>query len=651
MKRLVFIVALTISHTISLSAQEQDSTVNWDILNLSLNDLMNMEVSVASKQAAPLRESPGIVTVINEQEILNSGARDLIDILRLVPTFDFGTEWDNIIGLGVRGNNATEGKFLILYDGHQLNETNFGSFPFGHHILVNNISKIEIIRGPGSVMYGGSAELAVINIISKKNNQLNGLDIAANYGYSKGGTIERNVQGALSKKFRNGLEIDVSAYYGRANRSNRKIETLDTSRINYKDSSRIVTSNISTNISYRSLNLQFLYDSYLLRNTEFGGSVLFETYSGLVDYSIKLGDKLSVKPLIGFKQMNPWYFINFDDKRYYNTTNHKIFGNIGLSYQITDNLNLFFGIENNIDKSQKTLDTVTFQSTNKNHLSYNNYTAFGEVQYNTKIVNINAGARIENHSIYGSAFVPRIALTKSFKKFHFKILYSKAYKAPTISNIDYNKNIKPEYTTVYELETGYQITNDMNVVVNFFDIIIKDPILYIPNPVTGADYYKNFDKTGTKGFELSYKLKKDIFFANINYSYYAKNKNTIDAYNVEGHNNTYGAFPQHKLSFQTSIDLTKKLTFNATANFFGNRYTYIHSDRDWTPKLVEYKAFAILNANILYKGLFVKDLDLMISVYDVTNQDYEFINAYQGLQNQIPSAGREFAVKLYLKIN
>lgn len=135
---------------------------------MSLQDLMKMEISVASQQAVPLREAPGIISVVTDVEIKNSGARDLIDVLRLVPGLDFGSEWDNIIGLGVRGNNATEGKFLILIDGQQMNETNFGSFPFGQHILLNNISKIEVNRGPGSAIYGGSAELAVINIVTKK---------------------------------------------------------------------------------------------------------------------------------------------------------------------------------------------------------------------------------------------------------------------------------------------------------------------------------------------------------------------------------------------------------------------------------------------------------------------------------------------------
>lgn len=633
------------------SSQDQDTTLNWNILNMSLNELMNIEIVSTSKKQLPIKESPGIVSVITEAEIRNSEARDLMDVLRLVPGLDFGSEWDNVIGFGVRGNNATEGKFLMLIDGLQLNETNFGIFPFGNHILIDNISKVEVIRGPGSVVYGGSAELAVINILTKKGKDLSGLEASTSYGYSDGNTLGYNIQTAYGKKWKNGLEVSIAAYYGKSNRSNKLLHTLDTTAINYKDSSRIITSNVNLNLNYKSIDLRFLYDNYLSQNTEVGGSVLFESYISNLSYVFKINDKLSFKPSFNWKIQKPWYFVNYNDKRFYNTINNRLRSSIEVTYLPTDNISTYFGYENYTDKSRKTLDTVVFASTKKNSLSYISNAVYFEFLYNSKFINIDAGARYDYHSEYGNAFVPRLALTKVFNKFNCKALFSKAYKAPTISNIDYNKDIKPERTTVYELEGGYRLSNDMNIVVNFFIISIKNPILYIPNPVTGADYYKNFEKTGTKGFELVYRIKKNWGYTNFSYSYYQKNKNTVNEYNIQGKNYTYGAYPQNRINILASFNVTSKLKLNSTIDAFGRRYTYIHSSKDWSQaELVSLKNKVVINLNLSYENFLVEGLNASFGVYDLTNQQYEFINAYHGMQNQIPAVGREFMLKLSANI-
>lgn len=76
-----------------------------DLRELSLEELMNVEVSVSSKtKEKSLRESPGIISVITSEDIANSGARDLIDVLKLVPGFSFGVDVFNVVGAGIRGN-------------------------------------------------------------------------------------------------------------------------------------------------------------------------------------------------------------------------------------------------------------------------------------------------------------------------------------------------------------------------------------------------------------------------------------------------------------------------------------------------------------------------------------------------------------------
>ena len=123
-----------------------------DLYSLSLEQLMQMKasgvpsamekiinqlISVASKKALTGRDSPSIVSLITQEEIIASGARDIIEVLKLVPGFDFGVDVQGVVGLGIRGNWAHEGKALILLDGAELNEIMFSSFQFGNHIDID----------------------------------------------------------------------------------------------------------------------------------------------------------------------------------------------------------------------------------------------------------------------------------------------------------------------------------------------------------------------------------------------------------------------------------------------------------------------------------------------------------------------------------
>ncbi|MGZ4060958.1 MAG: TonB-dependent receptor plug domain-containing protein, partial [Bacteroidia bacterium] len=104
-----------------------------------LEKLINSLIGVASIKPLSGRESPSIVSLITEEEIKNSGARDLMDILNMVPGIDFGVDVEGVVGIGMRGNWAHEGKVLLLLDGQEMNEGLFGTTQFGNHIPVDQI--------------------------------------------------------------------------------------------------------------------------------------------------------------------------------------------------------------------------------------------------------------------------------------------------------------------------------------------------------------------------------------------------------------------------------------------------------------------------------------------------------------------------------
>lgn len=649
MKRILLFIAFTVSALAVYSQEDTDNDEVGALFDLPLEELMNMQVSVASKNTTPLRQSPGIVSVLTESEIEHSGARDLIDLLRLVPGMEFGAEWDQIIGLGVRGNNATEGKALILIDGHQLNETNYGIFPFGRHILTQNIKQIEIIRGPGSAQYGGAAELAVINIITKKGEDINGVEVSTGYGYSHNATSTMNVQGNIGKTFKNGLDVSFAGGYSESVRSNLELTMRDNTIINYAKNSDIESMNFNMGLRYKGLNVSALFDKFQCQNTDAQGDVVFQGLMASASYRWSLTDNLTLVPEISTMHQLPWYFVNFEEKEIYNTKNQRYTGSLTGFYDFNSKIQLVAGAGYFTDASEKETDGQVFNN-NKQRINYNNFFTFLEGNFTPEFANITAGARFDNHSEYGSAFVPRIAFTKVFKKFHFKLLASRAFKAPTIANIDLNsyiaalypeQKIEPEKTTVYEVEAGYQFSKQIFIVANFFDITIKDPIFWAPPP---TDTYINWSETGSRGVEISCKFKPEWGAITSTYAYYNVSGNKVPYYEVEGENGIYGAFPQHRASVYANVRIAPKFYISPTVHFFGERFTYIHNTPDWSgADLVKYDNELMAH---LFLSYHISDFTISAGVYDMFDSQYHYINSYQSWQNPIPDTGREFVIKL-----
>ena len=153
----------------TLAAQEPDAGLE------RLAGLLATPVIAATRQWVPIRESPGIITVLDREEIRASGARDLMELLQTVPGLDFGSDTNGVLGIGVRGNWGHDGKVLLLVDGLELNEPLYGTLQFGGHYPIGNVDRVEIVRGPGSAVYGGFAELAVIQVFSRAGADTGGV--------------------------------------------------------------------------------------------------------------------------------------------------------------------------------------------------------------------------------------------------------------------------------------------------------------------------------------------------------------------------------------------------------------------------------------------------------------------------------------------
>ncbi len=128
-------------------------------------------VSVATKTRMDTQKAPSVVSVITGEQIRNMGARDIIDVLRTVPGFDMiPSAQFSITRTGIRGmySGAWNDKMKTMIDGHHIQAAEGHAFQHFDRLPIASIRQIEIIRGPGSALYGSNAFLGVVNIITKE---------------------------------------------------------------------------------------------------------------------------------------------------------------------------------------------------------------------------------------------------------------------------------------------------------------------------------------------------------------------------------------------------------------------------------------------------------------------------------------------------
>jgi iron complex outermembrane receptor protein len=157
---------------------QQEST---DLTASSLEDLMNIEVTSVSKTKQTLSHTAAAVFVISPEDITRSGATNIPDLLRMVPGVDVAQINANTWAVSVRGFNARfSNELLVMVDGRPVYTETFGGvFWDVLDLPMEDIERIEVIRGPGGSIWGANAVNGVINIITKKASEtLGGLVVA-----------------------------------------------------------------------------------------------------------------------------------------------------------------------------------------------------------------------------------------------------------------------------------------------------------------------------------------------------------------------------------------------------------------------------------------------------------------------------------------
>lgn len=147
-----------------------------DLSSVSLEDLMNIEVTSVSKKAEKISQAAAAIFVITQEDIRRSGATNIPDLLRMVPGLDVSQINASDWAVSARGfNQQFSNKLLVLIDGRAVYTPLLGGVNWDtQDVPLEDIERIEVIRGPGATVWGANAVNGVINIVSKSAAETKG---------------------------------------------------------------------------------------------------------------------------------------------------------------------------------------------------------------------------------------------------------------------------------------------------------------------------------------------------------------------------------------------------------------------------------------------------------------------------------------------
>jgi iron complex outermembrane recepter protein len=191
--------------------QDDQSASTAELKKLSVEELMNIEVTSVSKRSEPVADAPAAIYVITHDDIMRSGATSLPEVLRLAPNLEvFQLSPSNYVvtARGFSGNTADQNfsnKLLVLIDGRSVYSPLYsGVYWDSQDVMIEDIDRIEVISGPGATLWGANAVNGVINIITRKASASGGAsatiaggneerDASAQYGGDAGADLSYRV--------------------------------------------------------------------------------------------------------------------------------------------------------------------------------------------------------------------------------------------------------------------------------------------------------------------------------------------------------------------------------------------------------------------------------------------------------------------------
>jgi outer membrane receptor for ferrienterochelin and colicins len=542
-----FVIMVIMMTPLSVSAQADMAVaapVGYSEESILFQDIPS--VIGASKYEQKVTEAPSSVSIVTASDIKKFGYRTLADILKSVRSF-YITNDRNYSYIGVRGFGRPgdyNSRILLLIDGHRTNDNLYNQAFVGTEGLidVDLIDRVEVIRGPGSSLYGSNAFFAVINVITKRGRDLKGMEVSGEAG-SYTTYKERLTYG---DKYGNGLEAILSGTGYSSNGQQLYFPEFDPSNPNadpdhpwrpsyggyaaHADYDRSKT--FFTKASYQDFTVEGAYSERVkgIPTAAFGtdfNNPGNKTTDGHAYLDVKYEHSMSARTDIEARVFADyaWYRGDYSyiTDPLYNALNKDFgYGNwagaeVKVSTRLYDVHRLIAGAEytGNMRQDQRTYDVDPYFLYLDDERRSRDWAFYlqDEISLSKKMV-LNLGVRYDHYSEFGGTTNPRLAfIYNPTDKSAIKMLYGSAFRKPNDYELYYsipglnlaNPELKPEKIKTFEAVYEHYLGEGFLVSLSGYYYGIKDLIEQIDTGF-GA-MYENAGEIRAKGAELEFDNK------------------------------------------------------------------------------------------------------------------------------------------------
>lgn len=604
------------------------SFTQMDIFDLSLEELMNLTVTTAGKQAQKISDIPASVVVISRADIEAYGYQSLKEILSNALGLYKVDDYRNV-SFGVRGffSNIYNRNIVFMINGvkqqqilqnwNDLNQMN---------LQVESIERIEFVRGPTAIIYGNDAFFGAINIITHQNGKQIQSSFTAAYGSDN--TYRSNFQvNSATENTTINVSAGVMHTDGRDIKWNKIIDSVQRYDLTWvkdgttKDFFRQNSNYLNLNITHKGFYANMSYDETLRNLTV--APLLYDTvkdnrrdimYRTTVGYNGSIGEKFSYDVHVGldnllWKNILEKWNIMPGSKFGYTISEAKQISVEAITFtKPIDKLNITFGANYSNKpfsyQQSDAPDKKIYRSTEMLLTPNVVYGAFGQIEYAlTKKIQLLAGIRAEKQEPY------------DFKNVNFIGANNDIYH-DTIYSYHYDKaNIIPRFAVVIAF-------NERNILKLMYSQAISRPGTYENSFILWSEHPLLIPQT-IATTEINYSsLINDVLNYNISIFYNSLNNliNRRNYYTADGlpinENNNTGSMETYGGEFQILYKPIERLTLDASFSYQKTRNMLFDIDASNSPNVLAYfkaiyhiKKNIILGLNSYYVGEILADWD------------------------------------------
>ena len=624
-----------------LLAQDQPVTASAPS---SLDDLLSQKVSAAAKYEQTVHDAAASVTIVTAQEIETFGFATLAELLSSVRGFyvSYDRNYDYVGTRGFSRPTDYNDRVLLLVDGHAINENTYGEAPIGNDFALplSAVERVEIVRGPGSALYGTYAMLAVINVITKTGATLDGLVASASLGSF--GRREAEITGG--KRFASGLDLTGSARY-------LTVDGQDLAYAEYADQGGVAR-NLDYGRAFAALASARLGSTTLRVGGSWGEKGIPTASFGMIfgDPRARTIDEREWVDLSHEFQLSYDKALtvraSYDRYRYDGNypfvdgllTDHTrgiwAGGEARLLWDLSSGNRLTLGAEYryNLRSTYSWESAGVPQFTADVHSSVASVYAQDEAQL-FRNVSLTLGLRYDHFSTSGDALVPRAGVVWSHSKHGtLKVLYGEAFRAPSTYEALYpaqgpaSRPLTSERIRTLELNVEQRLTPWLQATFSAYHYAMKDLIDQFLDEA-GEVRYRNHGSASANGAELQLDTRlPGGVRATVSYALQTA-RDEDDALLSNSPRNVFKAM--------ASIDLFEAMT--AGARF-----------RCESPRLTVYgtasPSFCLGDLNLSSKPLF--GFSFSLAIRNILDRRYATPGGIEHLQPTIEQDGRTFVGRL-----